>query len=81
MGSLLHDLTIRDHKYDIRPLNGCQVVRDHHAGLAFHQPIQRLKNHLLRGRVQTRCRLVENQNRGIPYDGARNSDTLPLAPR
>ena len=53
--------------------------RNHRASL--HQPIECLTHGFLGFRVERRRRLVEQQNRGVLEEGARDGDALPLSRR
>ena len=48
-------------------------------GAAAHQPVKRLADRLLGFAVERRGRLVEQQDRRILQEGARDGDALPLA--
>src|SRR6266852_7714831 len=54
-------------------------MRDHESSSPNHQVGQRLLHKHLGLRIQLRGGFVENQNRRIFQDRARNSDTLPLS--
>jgi hypothetical protein len=56
-------------------------VREDQRGAPLHQPLQRLLDYRLVLRIDGRQRLVENQNRRIDQQGARDRETLALATR
>src|SRR5262245_65791457 len=57
------------------------MMSDHGGGSAFHQSFERLDHQLLRRRIESRGRFVQNQNRRITDDRSRNRDALALPAR
>ena len=56
-------------------------MRDYDRGPILHEPHHGLLNQRLRLRVQTGGRLVQDQDRRIGQERARQRDALPLAAR
>ena len=61
--------------------DGRQAVRDDQRGAALHQPVQRLLHRALGFAVQRRGGLVEDQDRRVLVDRARDRQALALAAR
>ena len=76
--SAFANLRVLDHENSVRLANGAQMMRDHDARPSFHQPVQRLHHRLLGRWIQSRGGFVENQDRRVADDRARNRDALPL---
>ena len=74
----LNDLTIVDDEDLLAVANRAQPVRDHDCSSTFHCPIESLLHYLLTLLVESRRRLVENQNLGVFNDGSSNSNPLFL---
>ena len=54
-------------------------MRDHERGPAFHQVGERPAHQRFRLRVELRSRLVQDQDRGVLVEGARDRETLFLS--
>src|SRR5205085_10889154 len=81
MSSLFYYHTSINDKDDIGAAHCRQAVRDHNRGLAFHQIPQRVEDELLRFSIEA-CRwLIQNQNRRVTNNRARNRDALTLTTR
>src|SRR6266540_4051379 len=73
------DLSFSEHINHVSLANCCQPVRDDDRGLVFHQTLQRFEYKLFRRGVQAGGRLVQQQNRSVVDDCARDGDPLALA--
>ena len=81
--SALEEHALVQMQHGLRLLRGLRVVRDHHDGLVeLHvEPPEQLE-HLVRAlRVELAGRLVEQDERRVGDDGARDGDALLLAAR
>ena len=65
----------------VRLAYGAQAMGDHDDRAAFHQLSQGVNHKVLRFGVECRRRLVQDHDRAIANDGARNANTLTLAAR
>src|SRR5438132_265908 len=74
----LHDAPLREHDDQIRVPHGREPVRDDEHGAVRHQAIDRLLHQALRLGVERARRLVENQDRGVAQQGARDRDAFAL---
>src|ERR1700722_13688297 len=77
--ALLCDHAAFQHDDFIRIADGAQPVRNGEHGSSFHQAFQGFDDQSFRFGVQGCRRFVENQNRVIAYDRARDADALALA--
>ena len=74
----LHDSSAVEHKYEIGVHNRRESMGDHEHRATREQPIDRLLNQTLRLGVERRRRLIEDENRRVDQQGARDRETLPL---
>ena len=81
MRAARHDPTFLQKQHHVGVRNRLQVVGDHETGLAGHQPLERLAHLRLALDVEAGHRLVQDQDRGMEQERARDGDTLPLAAR
>ena len=65
----------------VRLAYGAQAMCDHDDRAAFHQLSQGVNHQVLRFGVECRRRLVQDHDRAVANDGARNANTLTLATR
>src|SRR5213596_2282380 len=72
------DATFLQQQHEICVRDRGQVVCDHETGLAGHQAIECLAHGRLAFHVETGHRLVQNQDRGVANERARDGDALPL---
>src|SRR5579864_6339092 len=79
VSSLLDDLSISNDKDQVGAANSAQMMRNQHGSSALHQAIQRFHHGLFGLGIEARRGLVENKNRGVANDGARDGDALPLS--
>ena len=79
MRPALNDPPAVEHQDLIRPNDRGKPVRDHDAGAAEHQILQRLLNQPLGRRVDARGRFIQNQDRRILQQRPRNREPLFLA--
>src|SRR5437899_9431187 len=77
--SAFPDLSAFQDENFVRSANRGEPMRDHESGSPNHQVSERLLHEHLGFGIQLRGGLVENQNRRIFQDGARDGDALPLA--
>ena len=70
--------TVVQHEDDVGAADCRQPVRDGDRRLALEQASKALKHQLLRLRIERRRGLVEQENRRVSDDGARNGDALTL---
>ena len=70
-----------DHEDLVGAADGGQAMGDHDRRLALHQPVQRVEDELLAFRVQARGGLVQDQDRQVADQGARDGDALLLSAR
>src|SRR5208283_5513571 len=81
MVAALHNTPALDNKDLIGASNGRKAVSDNQRRAAMHQMAQALLDQRFGFRIQTRGRLVENQNPGVGQDGAGNRYALSLTAR
>src|SRR5665213_170057 len=79
--ALLDDAALVHHQDAGAGQYGGEAVRDHQRGAVFHQFFQRGLHQGFGFRIERRSRLIEQQQRGVAPDGARNRDALALAAR
>src|SRR5437867_3857284 len=72
------DATFHQQQHEICVRDRGQVVRYHETGLTGHQAIECLAHGRLAFHVETGHRLVQNQDRGVANERARDGDALPL---
>ena len=77
----LDDAPAVEHDDAVGVLDRRQPVRDHDRGASAHQRIERGLHLALRFRVERRGRLVEDQQRRVLEERARDGDALALAAR
>ena len=65
----------------IRVANGCQPMRDHQRRATAREPFERGGNLALAFRIERARRFVEQQNRTVSQNGARNGYALALSAR
>ena len=75
----LDDLTVPQYQDLIRLANGAQTMGDDEAGAVGHEAFQRLLDQLFRRRVHAGGRFIQNQDRRVLQQGARDADALLLA--
>ena len=68
-----------EHQDAVAGQHGREPVRDHQRGAALHQPLERRLHQRLALGVERRGRLVEQQERRVAQDRARDRDALALA--
>ena len=76
--AVLDDLALLQNDDAIEIAHRRQAVGDGNDGAAAHQAAQRLADQLLGFAIQRRGGLVEQQQRRVLQEGARNRDPLPL---
>src|SRR6478752_2774874 len=81
MTAALNDDAIAQHEDDVCFLDGRQPVRDHDCGPVFHKSRQPFENQFFRSRIESRGRLVEDQDWAVAYDGACDGNPLALSTR
>ena len=79
--ALLHQLAVVQHHDQVGVADRGQAVGDHERGAAHHQVVERVEDHGLGLGVDRRGRLVEDQDRRVADEGARDADALALAAR
>ena len=79
--ALLDDAAAVEHQQPVERPHRRQPVRDDERGAAHHQPLHRLLDQHLRFRIEAGRRLVEDQDRRIGEEGARDGHALALAAR
>lgn len=79
MGALLNDLTVIDHKNLVGMAHGFQPVGNHNDRLIVGQFRNGLHQLLLVLRVHVSGGFVQNDDRRVLHDGARDGDALALA--
>src|SRR6266480_3033496 len=72
----LHDATLGEHDDEIGVLHRRQAVRDHEHGAMRHEVLDRLLHQPLGLGIQGAGRFVENENRRIAQQRARDRDAL-----
>ena len=79
MGAGLGDPALVQHNDEVGVAHRRQAMRDHDGGAVGLQQVEGAANGLLVDRVEMRGRLVEDQDRRILEEGARDRDALALA--
>ena len=79
MGALGDDPAVFHHDDAVRLQNGGEAMGDDDGGAPDHELLQRLLHQLLRFGIERAGRFIEQQQRRIAQDGARDSDALALA--
>ncbi len=79
--AVVDDLAGAHHDDPVEAVQRRQAVRDGDHRAAHHQPVERFLDRFFRGAVQRRGGFVEQQDRRVLQDGARNRDALPLSAR
>ena len=80
-GAALDDAAVIEHEDARRVADGRKPVRDHEGGAALHHLVERGLHLALGGGVERARRLVEDQDRRVLQQRARNREALPLAAR
>src|SRR6266498_4608750 len=75
----LDDPPVGEHHDEVRVSHGGEPMRDDQHGAVRHQPVDRLLDEALGLHVQGARRFVEDQNRRIAQQRARDRDALALA--
>ena len=73
-----HDASFMQHTDLVGILDGRETMGDSHCGTGLHQPFKSVLYQTLTLRIQSRCRLIENQDRRILQDGPCDTYTLTL---
>src|SRR5579864_6826977 len=81
MRALFGDDAVFQHDDLVGVADGAEAVRDGDRGASLHQPVERADNEFFRCGVKRRCRLVEDQDRRVADDRARDTDPLALTAR
>jgi len=79
--ALFDNTPLIDHQNTVARQDRGQPVRDHDRGALRHQLGQRLLHQRFALGIQRRRRLIEQQQRRLAQDGARDGDALALAAR
>src|SRR5438128_1910512 len=79
--ALLDDVAVAQHHDQVSLSDGGQAVRDDERGTPCRQALEALHDEGLRLRVERRGGLVEDQDGGVPEDGARDGEALFFALR
>src|SRR5437660_8211387 len=74
----LDDPAFGQHHDEVRMPHRCEAMRDHEDGAMGHQPVDGLLHEALRFGVERARRFVENQDRRIAQQRARDCDALAL---
>src|SRR5690606_6039939 len=77
----LDDPAVLEHEYLVGIRNGREAVRDDERGAPLAECIEGPLDAPLRFRIERARRLVENEDRCILENGARNGEPLALAAR
>ena len=77
--TLLHDLTTLDDTDKVSMDDGREAVSDDDRRAPRHQTIERTLHEALTLRIESRGRLVEDQDWRIFHDGPSDSDALALS--
>ena len=75
----LDDAALVHHQDAVAGEHGREPVRDHDGGALLHQPRERVLHQRLAFGIERGGRLVEQQERRVAQDRARNGDALALA--
>ena len=81
MGALFDDAALIHHHDPVAGQNGREPMRDHQRGAVAHQFLQRGLHQGLGFGIERRSGLVEQQQRRVAQDRARDGDALALAAR
>ncbi len=81
MRAFLDDTARLHHQDPVAGEHGCKAVRDHQRGAVGHQALERGLDQSLALGVERGGRLVEQKERRVAQDRARNGDALALAAR
>ena len=81
MRAFLDDAAAIHHQDTVAGQHRRQPVRDHQRGAIAHQPFERRLHQLLAFGIERRGRFVEQQQRRIAQDRARDRNALALAAR
>ncbi len=73
------DAAVLEHGDAVGAANGGKPMRNHHHSAVLHQVGQRGLHQRFAFGVERRRRLVENEDRRVLEDGARNGDALAFA--
>ena len=79
VGAALYDDAILKHQDVIRHAHGRESVRDYEGRLTGNQLSEALEEVILGFGIQRSGRLIENHERGIAHEAARQRNLLPLA--
>ena len=77
----LDDAAAVEHQNQVGPANGGQPMRNDERRAIEHQRRQRILHQQLRLAVERRGRLVEDEDRRVPQDGAGDGQALALTAR
>src|SRR6202011_3520734 len=80
MSAPLDDLPLFDDQDLISTADGGKPMGDHKRSPPLHEICKAVLDHLLRFRVEAGCRFIQNEDAWLRENGARDRDTLPLAP-
>jgi len=80
MAALLDDFSVTEDEDLVSPSGRGKAMSDKQGGSAFHHVLERFLDGFLADRVETAGGLVEEENRRLSNDGARDGDALHLAP-
>ena len=78
MGAALYDDAILKHQDIIRHAHGRESMRDYESRLTGNQLSETLEEVVLSLGIQRSGRLIENYERGIAHEAARQRNLLPL---
>ena len=81
MRAAFHDFALMHHAYLVGIADCRQPVGNDESGAVFHQPVKSLLHQTLALGVESRCGLVENQQRRILEYRARDAYALALSAR
>ena len=79
MRALLHQAALVEHQHLVGVFDGRQAMRDHQRGAIGHQPLQRVLHQAFGLVVERGGGFVEDQDRRILEDRARDREALALA--
>ena len=81
MRAHFNDAAMLHHHHAIGVLNGAEPVRHDQSGAALHEALQGFLHQPFRLVVQRRCGLIQQQDRRVFVNGARNGQALALPAR
>ena len=81
MGARLYDDSVMENHDGLRVSERAEPVRDHDHGPFLHQSLQSLYDERFGFSIERRRRLVEDQDRRVANEGARDADALALSSR